>query len=154
MASLIRSALFLILLLIGIEAGADDQRAQVNYLIHCQGCHLHDAVGVPDRVPRMKEFVGYFLYSKAGREFLIRVPGVSTASLPDDQIAELMNWIIMTYSVQQMPEEFVPYTEAEVAGLRKKPESDPASTRQAILADIAADSPTLAQALADKRTNQ
>jgi len=123
---------------------ANDHRAQVNYKIHCQGCHLADAVGFPGLVPRMKDFAGYFLHSRDGREFLIRVPGVSMASLPDDQIAELINWLLITYSALQLPEDFAPFTESEVARLRADPESDPEATRRVILEQIAAETPLLA----------
>lgn len=140
--------LFLLLLSFGNDAVADDKRAHFNYLIHCRGCHLPEAVGFPDKIPRMKEFIGYFLHSGEGREFLIRVPGVSTAALPDDEIAELMNWLITTYSVEQLPDVFVPYTELEVRTLRKNPEPDPVRTRRTILSEIAENLPSLAQELA------
>jgi hypothetical protein len=95
----------------------------------------------------MKDFAGYFLHSREGREFLIRVPGVSTASLPDDEIAELINWLLTTYSTAQLPQDFTPFTEAEVARLRANPEGDPEATRRIILNQIAEKSPSLARQL-------
>lgn len=137
-------------LLLGVSSGAaaDEQRARVNYMIHCQGCHLPEAEGYPGKVPRMKNFVGFFLHSQEGREFLLRVPGVSTSSLADDQLAELMNWLMQAYSEEQMPRHSKPFTVAEVATLRKNPEADPATTRERILERIAEDVPELAQELA------
>jgi hypothetical protein len=96
----------------------------------------------------MKDFAGYFLHSREGREFLVRVPGVSTASLPDDEIAELLNWLLTTYSAAQLPRDFTPFSEAEVSRLRTRPESDPEATRRNILNQIAADSPYLALQIA------
>ncbi len=96
----------------------------------------------------MKDFAGYFLHSREGREFLVRVPGVSTASLPDDEIAELLNWLLTTYSAAQLPRDFTPFSEAEVSRLRTRPESDPEATRRNILNQIAADSPYLAPQIA------
>ena len=95
----------------------------------------------------MKDFAGYFLHSREGREFLIRVPGVSTASLPDDEIAELINWLLITYSTPQLPPDFEPFTASEVARLRANPESDPEATRRIILEQIALEKPSLAQQL-------
>ncbi|MCP5091722.1 MAG: cytochrome c, class I [Gammaproteobacteria bacterium] len=95
----------------------------------------------------MNNFLGYFLHSREGRDFVIRVPGVSLAQLPDDEIAELMNWLINAYSAEQRPDEFVPYTESEVNALRKSPEADPLATRLRILEAIAAEQPDLAQEL-------
>lgn len=145
---MIRSFLLLGALSLSPLTVADDHRAQVNYMIHCQGCHLPDAVGFAGRVPRMKDFAGYFLHSREGREFLIRVPGVSAAALPDDEIAELINWLLITYSVAQLPADFSPFTATEVASLRSRPESDPQATREIILDRIAADSPALARQMA------
>ena len=125
-------------------ASADDHRAGINYMIHCQGCHLPEAIGFAGKVPRMKDFVGYFLHSKEGREFVIRVPGVATASLPDDELAELMNWLLLTYSAEQLPEPFVPFSVAEVAALRPDLEADPETTRIGILKLIAQQLPSLA----------
>ncbi len=130
-------------------AYADDKRAHVNYMIHCQGCHLPEAVGVPGKVPRMKGFVGYFLHSEPGREFLIRVPGVSTSSLSDDRITELMNWLLETYSAAELPEDYQPFTVSEIAVLRTRPEPDPERTRESILAGIAENDPALDLSIAN-----
>ena len=126
---------------------ADDARARVNYMIHCQGCHLPGAVGHPGKVPRLSNFVGYFLHSTEGREFIVRVPGVATSSLPDDQLSELVNWILVTYSKEQLPPDYVAYTEAEIARLRPQLELDPESKRLEILGRIASGVPTLAKEL-------
>ena len=50
------------------------QRARVDYMLNCQGCHLPDGDGAGD-VPRMKNFVGNFLKVPGGRAFLVQVPG-------------------------------------------------------------------------------
>jgi hypothetical protein len=125
-------------------AYADDQRASVNYTLHCQGCHLPDALGFSGQVPRMKDFVGYFLHSQEGREFVIRVPGVATSSLPDDQLAELINWLLLTHSSDQLPEPFVPFSVDEVSALRSNLETNPEKTRTRILESIARGLPSLA----------
>ena len=125
-------------------ANADDHRARINYMVHCQGCHLPEAVGFAGHVPRMKDFVGYFLHSKEGREFVIRVPGVATSSLPDDELTEMMNWLLLTYSTDQLPKPFVPFSTEEVAALRPDLEANPEKTRMRILGKIAQDLPSLA----------
>lgn len=139
-------ALALMVALIPV-AGADDRRASINYMIHCQGCHLPEAIGFSGKVPRMKNFVGYFLHSKEGREFIIRVPGVATASLPDDELAELMNWLLLTHSAEQLPDSFAPFSVEEVAALRPDLEGNPEKTRIRILEQIAAGVPSLAREL-------
>lgn len=126
---------------------ADDQRARVNYQLHCQGCHLPDGSGFPGKVPRMNGFVGYFLYSQEGREFLVRVPGVSASRLSDADVTDVMNWLLQTFSEDQLPPDFEPFTEAEVSALRRDRETDPESERLRILRAIATEQPALAAEL-------
>ena len=146
--ALIRIAL---LILTCQAAIADDRRAEVNYMLHCQGCHLPNAEGHEGRVPPMKDFVGYFLHSEEGREFLIRVPGVAQSALGDEELAELMNWLVVTHSAGQLPDPFVPFSIAEVARLRTDPVADPEKTRQRLLEDIASHKPALRAELTDGR---
>ena len=128
-------------------ANADDHRARINYTIHCQGCHLADASGLDGEVPRMSNFVGYFLHSQEGREFVIRVPGVATSSLADDELTEMMNWLLLNFSAQELPDPFVPFSIDEVAALRPNLEEQPHITRLRILQRIAKNLPNLASNL-------
>lgn len=139
------------LLLAGAQATADDERAHINYMLHCQGCHLPQAEGFAGRVPPMKDFVGYFLHSPEGRDFLIRVPGVAHSALDDSEITELMNWLLQSFSADQLPASYTPFTVDEVAGLRQKPELAPEAARNEILGKIAVDLPTLADALTHEK---
>jgi len=123
---------------------ADEQRVTSDYQIHCQGCHLPEAVGVPGHVPRMKDFLGYYLHSDAGRRFIIQVPGAATANLTDARLADLMNWLLLTYSKAQLPADFRPYSVEEIAHLRPKLDPNPEATRLVILQDIAINLPRLA----------
>jgi hypothetical protein len=141
----------LLLLLVASHALADDERAHVNYMLHCQGCHLPNAEGMEGKVPPMKDFVGYFLHSAEGRQFLIRVPGVAQSALGDDELAELMNWLVMTHSAGQLPDSFEPFSAVEVATLRMKPVADPERTRQRLLDDIASDNAVLRAEIAGSR---
>ena len=125
-------------------AVADDNRAHVNYMLHCQGCHLPEAQGFEGKVPPMKDFVGYFLHSGEGREFLIRVPGVAQSALNDGELAELMNWLLVTFSAEQLPDSYVPFSDREVESLRRDPVTDPAASREVILKNLSADIPILA----------
>jgi hypothetical protein len=122
----------------------DDRRAQFNYMTHCQGCHLPGAIGAPGAVPRMKGFLGYFLHTQEGREFIIQVPGVATSSLPDDEMTELINWLLRTYSAEQLPKQFRPFSVGEVGKLRLSPVKDPVATRKMVLDRISVVVPELA----------
>lgn len=116
-----------------VPVAADESRARINYVLNCQGCHLADAGGTTNIVPRMKDFLGYFLQVEGGREFIVRVPGVSGAPLTDDEIAELMNWVLANFSRQEIPAGFKPYTTAEVARLRNQPLLDVGKQREILI---------------------
>ena len=147
MALSLRIILAVFMLVASFAALADDERAQFNYTLHCQGCHLAEAEGFAGKVPVIKDFAGYFLHSQTGREFLIRVPGVALSALDHSEVAELMNWLLRTHSADQLPDPYTPFTAAEVQKLRGDPENDPAATREIILAELAAELPDLASEL-------
>ncbi|MGH8631910.1 MAG: cytochrome C [Burkholderiales bacterium] len=91
-----------------------------DYSRNCQGCHGHTGISVAE-VPDLKDRVGYFVHTPGGRRFLVQVPGVALSMLDDRRLAELLNWILRTYSPAQLPGDFRPYGEQEVAQWRKSP---------------------------------
>ncbi len=112
-------------------------RAHVNYMLHCQGCHGPDGAGTADGVvPTMKNFVGNFLRVPGGREFLVRVPGSANAALTDAALAEVLNWMLWRISPDALPDDFKPYTEAEVAPLRRNPLENVIETRKVLIAKL------------------
>ncbi|MFN3958775.1 MAG: cytochrome C [Parvularculaceae bacterium] len=122
-----------------IPGVANDARARMNWMLHCQGCHQAEAKGsVAARTPAMAGEVARFLSVEGGRAYLTRVPGVANAGLPDDQLAELLNWTLATFDAAHMPATFTPFTAAEVAAGRKAPlVSDAARLREEISARFA-----------------
>lgn len=99
---------------------ANPTRARLNWIVKCQGCHRPDATGTPETTPAMAGFVAQFLHVPGGREYLAQVPGVATAALPDDALAELLNWSLLRFDPAHVPSDFTPYTAAEVGRLRQK----------------------------------
>ena len=133
------TALFLLLSQIVISAPAADRStvmARQNYILNCQGCHLADGSGFKDKVPKMTDFVAYFLHVEGGREFIVQVPGAANAPISDKELADVMNWLLHNFSRAQLPEAFLPYTEAEVARLRKSPMIDINSRRVILIERI------------------
>ncbi|WP_419710066.1 cytochrome C [Pseudomonas sp. NFX224] len=95
----------------------------VNYQLQCAGCHLGDGTGsAANDTPRMKGFVGNFLKVPGGREFLVRVPGMSQSALNNAQLADLLNWLMREDGMagKSMPADYQPYSAEEVATLRAK----------------------------------
>ncbi len=112
------------------------ERAHVNYQLFCQGCHTPDGVGAK-AVPRMKDFVGTFLRSSEGREFLVRVPGAATSALGDTELAEVLNWILLEFGGDSIAPDFRRYTGVEVGTLRQSPLFEVDRYRVQLLTEIA-----------------
>ena len=118
----------------GMPGVDNPQRAHVNYILNCQGCHGPEGSGSADGdVPRMKDFLFNFLNFCLWREFLIRVPGVASAPLSDTAIAELLNWTLHTQSPDQIPENFLPYSESDISQWRRKTLGDVAHERERLI---------------------
>ena len=93
----------------------------VNYQLRCMGCHLADGSGQPGRVPSMRRSLVLFSSSTAGRDYVIRVPGVAQSPLSDADTAALLNWMARNLSDLEIPASFADYSAAEVHGLRDHP---------------------------------
>lgn len=116
------------------ESAAATERVVVNYMVHCQGCHLADGAGLAGRVPPLKGQVARFLSVPGGREFLVRVPGMSHAHLSSRDKAELLNWLLARFDREHLPATFVPYTAEEVERLEKVKIDDVMAVRNALAA--------------------
>ena len=117
----------------------NEARARMNWMLHCQGCHQADAKGsLAARTPAMAGEVARFLDVAGGREYLTRVPGVANAGLPDDQLAELLNWTLATFDAGHMPDAFAPFSAGDIAAGRKAPlVSEAARIREEIMTRFA-----------------
>jgi mono/diheme cytochrome c family protein len=88
------------------------------YTLNCWGCHKPRAEGIPGTVPRLADSMANFLRVPGGREYLVEVPGVAASALSNAEIAEVLNWLLITFNKAEMPAEFKPYTSAEIAKYR------------------------------------
>ena len=93
----------------------------VNYQLRCMGCHLADGSGQPGRVPSLRRSLVLFSASPAGRNYVVRVPGVAQSPLSDQDTAALLNWMARNLSDLEVPSGFVDYSEGEIHGLRDRP---------------------------------
>ncbi len=106
---------------VAIPGVHDAYQARTDYQLKCQGCHRPDGSGDDRSNPPMRSIVARFLSVPGGREFIGRVPGVATVDLPDDRLANLVNWTIFRFDPAHVPPNFRPYTAEEVGRLRKNP---------------------------------
>ncbi|MGQ0698248.1 MAG: c-type cytochrome [Panacagrimonas sp.] len=133
MAAWLRS-LALALICAAANAGAAD-RAQLDYQLHCQGCHTPNGSGYMG-VPALENHVGTFLSIPGGRDYLVQVPGSATSALDDARLAAVLNWIVLRFARTSLPDSFRPYAAEEVARLRREPLNEVASIRQRLLARV------------------
>jgi mono/diheme cytochrome c family protein len=108
------------------------------YTLNCWGCHLPHAEGIPGSVPRLAHSMGYFLHLPEGRAYLAQVPGVANSPLSDQQIADVLNWLLVTFNKSELPADFKPYTAAEIARLRPHPMVDVKATRRVLAGRLSA----------------
>ncbi len=115
--------------------------ARINYIMHCQGCHLADGSATPGKVPALKQDVGRFLQVEGGREFLIQVPGTSQSALTDAEVADVLNWILKNFSGDELPYDFTPYTTLEITQFRQ-PLTNVGDVRAGLVAQFETGRPT------------
>jgi hypothetical protein len=94
---------------------------EVNYQLHCMGCHLADGSGQPGRVPSIRRTLVLFSQSSQGREYVARVPGVAQSPLSSEDTATLLNWMARNLSDLKLPAGFTDYSPAEIQALRAHP---------------------------------
>jgi hypothetical protein len=129
-----RLSLAFLLLSSGLSA---TEPAQLDYMLNCQGCHLPDGSGYPARnVPALNNHLGKFLQVEGGREFLVQVPGSAQSDLPDKRLAAVLNWMLLTFSPEQLPIPFQPYQVEEISRLRQTPLIEVAQVRQKLIENI------------------
>jgi hypothetical protein len=119
-------------------AGTVDASARTDYLLHCAGCHLPEGSGLPPEVPTLVESLGRIVESDEGRDYIARVPGASQAPISDAQLAAVLNWVLLEFNSETLPESFRPLTNREVGKSRNKVLSDPMKMRRTLWPDSAA----------------
>jgi mono/diheme cytochrome c family protein len=109
---------------------------QEKYILYCAGCHGFEGEGGgggggQPQIPPLKPDAGVFLRDRIGRAYLVNVGGVSSAGMTDAETATVLNYVLTQFASKSLPADFKPYTEAEVASLRRTL-ADPVATRRQI----------------------
>ena len=121
----------------GVEVGADQTSSgEVVYSSNCASCHGPDGLGVAGAFPPLAEHAGH-LYN-ADRDYLpqlilyglqgpIEVAGQTYngqmpawKQLGDDEIAELLDYLLTNWGNETITENFAPYTAEDVAPFRNE----------------------------------
>lgn len=114
---------------------AQEYSASVNYQLRCAGCHGQDGMGVPNGgIPPFPGFIDGFFQHEPSRLYLMHVPGVNSASLSDNEIAQVMNYVGEQWG--EPGAERRPFSAEEVKQLRSTEVQDLLVLRRAVTAEM------------------
>ena len=103
--------------------------AEKNYLLHCSGCHLPNGIGDPPNTPTLRDTIGKIVATPEGRDYIIRVPGSSQTPMSDQQLADVLNWMLTKFNSETLPKTFEPLSAQEVSSSRGQILADPLKYR-------------------------
>ena len=118
-----RSTLLAVVLLATVPATHADP--EVDYLLHCSGCHMPDGSGLQNVVPTLHDVIGRMVAEPEGRSYIVRVPGSSQAPVSDEKLAAILNWMLTEFSSATLPRDFQPLSAQEVGKARGQLLADP-----------------------------
>ncbi|SEJ78416.1 hypothetical protein SAMN05192539_101859 [Paraburkholderia diazotrophica] len=118
------------------QSKADAALAQQHWVLNCMGCHTGTGGGIPGKVPPLANSLGYFEHLPRGREYVMRVPGASNSALSDQELADVLNWLLTTMNRDSLPKDFKPYTADEISAHRRPAFSDVATVRARLIRDL------------------
>lgn len=127
--SCIAATLPMVLLLCALPISLLATDPESLYRMECQGCHLSDGGGGLDSIPALTNHVASFLDVPGGREYLLQVPGVALSPLSDQELADVLNWMLRKFGPPEPVSRNSPYTVDEIAHWRKQPLADVAKRR-------------------------
>lgn len=105
----------------------------VNYALHCQGCHLADGKATPGLVPALEPILGRMMRVPEGRAYVVRLPNVVAAQIDATDTAALLNWLLARFAASELDASFVPIGVAEVEEGRRAPLVDVDGARREVL---------------------
>ena len=116
-------------------AGAGGVTPHTSYALHCSGCHTMSGDGAPAAgIPTFIDSVGTIARADIGRTYMMHVPGVISAGLSDEGIAEVMNYILDTWGDGARH-----FTAAEVTERRAVPVGDVVAYRRQVATELGRD---------------
>ena len=109
---------------------------QSHYMQSCGGCHGILGSSARQTVPELRGQVGRLMCTGAGRQYIVRLPNVAFAGVNDQVLADVLNYVIFSFSNDSLPPGTRPYTAGEVGRLRRMPFKNTKlwDVRQAIMA--------------------
>ena len=117
-----RVLVLVVVLCSSAAAQADDARlARQNYQLQCMGCHGETGAGLEGQVPSLRGTLARISGAPQGRDYVLRVPGVTQSTLSAAEVAAVLNWALYEFSGTNAAKRIQPFTAAEVAQSRSRP---------------------------------
>ena len=111
-----------------------------HFILRCVGCHGPDGSGSEKGgIPDFNGYVGAFSYLPEGRLYLMHVPGVVGSGLSDQEIADVMNYLMHEWGGASMDDTYQPFSEHEVQSLRAQPLKDVVDYRRKVVEKLKAE---------------
>jgi hypothetical protein len=128
--------LFVLALLLAAPAAAGG-KGEYLYVLHCSGCHVRDGSGSTEgQIPRLAGQIGHFMKLPEGRRFVLQIPGVMNSGLGNEEVEELLNWMVPHFAGASLDGDFVPYAVGEIEAARATRPADIFAARRGIVADL------------------
>lgn len=121
-----------VLLLSALASQAEEPK--IAYWLHCAGCHGLEGRGTPPEIPTLINEPGVIASLPGGRDYLMRIPGVSQAGLDDEELAAVMNYVMVEFNRATLAVDFAEFSAEEMARSRTQALLDPLRRRAEILA--------------------
>ncbi len=128
--------LFLTMFLVSALAGSAHAGGSAVFASHCAVCHRPQGQGVPGTFPPLAASAGTYLRAPGGREYLVHVVSFGMmgeisvkgrkysgfmqawTQLSEEEVAEVVNYILTGFNAALLPKDFHPLTAEEVGRLR------------------------------------
>lgn len=123
----LRLILFSVVIMLPVATLAVTPR--INYLLYCTGCHGVSGEGSHPNVPTLVNELGRMMQVPAMRNYLVQIPGASSAPIDDGELTQVINWILQEFNSETLPPNFIPLSEAEVSEARQDVLADPLKYR-------------------------
>jgi len=119
----------------GVFATVVDASPKSDYLIHCMGCHGINGQGMPPEVPAFDKLLGQIAGKPGGRAYLAQVPGASQSPLNDEQLADVLTWVLREFARKGLPADFQDISPQEVSQFRPITLANPGKVRERLLSN-------------------
>jgi mono/diheme cytochrome c family protein len=128
-----RLCLLLLAFAAAVALADDPARAKQHYQLQCMGCHGEDGAGLEGQVPSLRNTLSRISNGALGRDYVLRVPGVTQSPLTSAELAEVLNWAITEFSDAGTAQDVRPFTATEVENARSRPLLEIGTTRAKVL---------------------